>query len=92
MQELRVLGHRIILVCKELCNLDLYISCKWKHVMRYLKMCVNSRKISQLISVNQGVRHGCSISHNLFNIYIDDLVRKSVSYTHLDVYKRQVFG
>ena len=34
------------------------------------------------IKIGRGVRQGCCMSPNLFNIY-------PVSYTHLDVYKRQ---
>jgi sorting nexin-29 len=33
-------------------------------------------RYSKDISTNQGVRQGCSLSPNLFNIYLDDVIRE----------------
>jgi hypothetical protein len=46
-----------------------------------------SGKISEEISINQGVRQGSSLSSTLFNIYIDDMLRtwKTVTNTGIQV-------
>ena len=47
--------------------------------------------MTEEVPTNKGVRQSCCISPTLFNTHTHTHTHTPVSYTHLDVYKRQDF-